>query len=236
MLPTLSFTARVHRALELGLPLPTISGADGDPPPPKPPPPPAPPEPKPDEPRPMTQADIDRIVQDRLARERAKFADYDDLKEKASKFDELDAASKTELDKAREAAQRAQAERDAALSKASEISKRAALVAAASSAGAANANVVADLLARSDKVTVGDDGTVSGAEDAVNELLEKETYLRTGTPAPPPPPPPGSADSGARTPTPGQITDREVLKTMTPEQIEEARIAGRLNHLLGIAT
>ena len=32
---------------------------------------------------PATQADLDRIVGDRLARERAKFADYDDLKVKA---------------------------------------------------------------------------------------------------------------------------------------------------------
>lgn len=47
---------------------------------------------------PATQADLDRIVGDRLARERAKFADYDDLKAQAtaaseyqSKITELEA-------------------------------------------------------------------------------------------------------------------------------------------------
>lgn len=32
---------------------------------------------------PATQADLDRIIQDRVARERSKYADYDDLKAKA---------------------------------------------------------------------------------------------------------------------------------------------------------
>lgn len=35
------------------------------------------------EPQSFTQADVDRIVADRLSRERAKYADYDDLKAKA---------------------------------------------------------------------------------------------------------------------------------------------------------
>lgn len=45
------------------------------------------------------QADVDRIVQERLAKEKAKFADYDDLKAKAAKVDELEASKKTDLDK-----------------------------------------------------------------------------------------------------------------------------------------
>ena len=42
-----------------------------------------------------TQEALDKIIGDRLAREKAKFADYDDLKEKAGKYDEL----KTKSDK-----------------------------------------------------------------------------------------------------------------------------------------
>lgn len=34
-----------------------------------------------------TQADVDKVVESRLERERKKFADYDDLKEKAGKVD-----------------------------------------------------------------------------------------------------------------------------------------------------
>ena len=47
-----------------------------------------------------TQDDLDRIVQQRLARERTKYADYDDLKAKASEFDKSQEAQKTELQKA----------------------------------------------------------------------------------------------------------------------------------------
>ena len=49
-----------------------------------------------------TQADIDRIVGERLARERAKYADYDDMKAKAEKFTEMEEAQKSELQKAQE--------------------------------------------------------------------------------------------------------------------------------------
>ena len=52
------------------------------------------------------QADVDRIVGERLTRERAKFADYDELK----KFhDESEAARKTETEKLTEKAAKAEA-------------------------------------------------------------------------------------------------------------------------------
>jgi hypothetical protein len=60
---------------------------------------------------PASQDEFDRMVGDRLARERQKFADYDDLKAKAAKFDEVDAASKTELQRLQDAV----AERDSKL-------------------------------------------------------------------------------------------------------------------------
>ena len=46
------------------------------------------------EPRTFTQAEVNSIVADRLTRERAKYADYDDLKTKAQQFD----TTKAELD------------------------------------------------------------------------------------------------------------------------------------------
>lgn len=48
----------------------------------------------------FTQEDLDKIVQDRIQRERAKYSNYDDLKQKAAKFDEIEEASASELDKA----------------------------------------------------------------------------------------------------------------------------------------
>lgn len=52
----------------------------------------------------FSQADIDRIVADRLTRERSKFADYDELKSKAGRLDDIEAQSKTDLEKAVDAA------------------------------------------------------------------------------------------------------------------------------------
>ena len=45
---------------------------------------------------PASQQELDRIIGDRLARQKASFADYDDLKLKASKFDEAEQRNLTE--------------------------------------------------------------------------------------------------------------------------------------------
>lgn len=51
-----------------------------------------------------SQADLDRVLGERLARERAKFADYADLQKKAAEFDKAAEAARTEHEKAVEAA------------------------------------------------------------------------------------------------------------------------------------
>jgi len=53
---------------------------------------------------PGSQADLDKIVESRLARERAKFADYDDVKAKAAKHDALEAQLASDGEKAVKAA------------------------------------------------------------------------------------------------------------------------------------
>lgn len=60
----------------------------------------------------FSQADVDKIVMERLQRERQKYGDYDSLKDKASKYDQLEEASKTELQKATEKAAKLQKELD----------------------------------------------------------------------------------------------------------------------------
>lgn len=52
----------------------------------------------------FTQEELDTIVQQRLAREREKYPDYDIMKKKAEKFDKIEEESKTELQKAQESA------------------------------------------------------------------------------------------------------------------------------------
>ena len=58
----------------------------------------------------FTQDEVNAIVADRLSRERAKYTDYDDLKDKASKYAEFEESQKTELQKATEKAQKFEAE------------------------------------------------------------------------------------------------------------------------------
>ena len=58
-----------------------------------------------------SQAELDKLLGDRLARERAKYADYDDLKAKATAADE---ANKTEAEKAAERIKAAEARAAAA--------------------------------------------------------------------------------------------------------------------------
>ncbi len=60
----------------------------------------------------FTQAELDAIVGDRLKRDRQKYADYDDLKAKAAKFDQMEEANKTELQKAIERGDALQSELD----------------------------------------------------------------------------------------------------------------------------
>ena len=60
----------------------------------------------------FTQAEMDAIIGDRLKRERAKYADYDELKTKATAYDEAAEASKSELQKAVEERDRYKAQVD----------------------------------------------------------------------------------------------------------------------------
>lgn len=46
-----------------------------------------------------TQDDLNKVINERLTRERAKFADYKDLKAKATKLDEIEQANQSEADK-----------------------------------------------------------------------------------------------------------------------------------------
>lgn len=71
--------------------------------------------------KPITsQEELNRLIGSRIDKVKSSFADYDDLKAKAAKFDEVEAASKSELEKAQE--------RIAELEKTGAAAQRAALV------------------------------------------------------------------------------------------------------------
>ena len=60
----------------------------------------------------FTQAELNAIVTERLKREGQKYADYESLKEKAEKFDQMEEANKSELQKAIERSESLQNELD----------------------------------------------------------------------------------------------------------------------------
>ena len=60
--------------------------------------------------RTFTQDEVNAIVGKRLAEEKSKFADYEEIKAKAAKFDEAEEANKSELQKAMERANNLEAE------------------------------------------------------------------------------------------------------------------------------
>jgi len=57
-----------------------------------------------------SQEDLNRIITERVSRERAKYSDYADLKAKAGRLDEIEQANKSEAEKATERVAKAEAE------------------------------------------------------------------------------------------------------------------------------
>lgn len=68
----------------------------------------------------FTQEEVNSIVAERLGRDRQKYADYDELKQKAAEFDKMQEANKTELQKATERADNLEKEL-AGIKKANEV-------------------------------------------------------------------------------------------------------------------
>lgn len=86
----------------------------------------------------FTQAELDSIINERLQRERSKYADYSALKEKADSYDQYVEANKSELQKAQE--------KSAALQKELDGLKQAAAVKAIKEKVAKDTGVPAELL------------------------------------------------------------------------------------------
>lgn len=68
-----------------------------------------------------SQDDLNKVISQRLERERSKFADYGDLKAKAEQFDQLEEAKKDEIQKATERAAATEKERDDARAESSRL-------------------------------------------------------------------------------------------------------------------
>jgi hypothetical protein len=163
----------------------------------------------------FSQEDLDRLIKERLKREKDKYADYKDLKAQAEKWAEHEEAQKTEIDKAHDKAQKAEAERDEALAQANERLMRAAFVAEAAKANVSHpedAYMLADL----SEVEITDDGAVSGVEGAVKALVEAGRLVIRKQAAP-------SLDAGAGG---GTSAVEQAAQTLTEEQLKAAHKMG----------
>lgn len=131
---------------------------------------------------PANQEEFNRIISERISRERSKYGDYNDLKNKATQFDQLTAAQQTEL-------QRAETARQAAEQTAEQNANELARVKAALKYKLADEDL--DLLGT---------GTPDEIDARAKRLSERL--------APPPP----NYDGGARTPAPGGKDMNSVIR------------------------
>lgn len=175
--------------------------------------------------RTFTQAELDRIVQDRVARAKKDApADYDDLKAKAARLDEIEEANKTEIQKATDRAAAAERRAIDAETRAQETRLRSSIIAEAAKRGLADPEDAVHLLDRS-VLEFEQDGTPSNIADAMDSLLKAKPHLAGGGG------PAGGGDQGARTRADGkpQLTS---TAGMSPGEIAAAVAEGRLDDYL----
>lgn len=178
----------------------------------------------------FTQDEVNRLLATERRKLLAEQPDLTDLRQKAKAYDELQEQSKDELQRERDA--RAAAEQRA---EAAETAAKAKLIDAAVRVAVASANTTApnDVAALIDRtgLTLADDGTIPGIDETIAEFLKDRPHFAAAPPEPPKPAP-GAGDGGPRgAPATGQLS-RADLKSMSPEAINEARRAGRLDDLM----
>jgi hypothetical protein len=118
----------------------------------------------------LTQADVDRIVKERLAREKAKFADYEELKAASLKLAEIEEAQKTETQRANDAAAAAVAEAQGLRARI----RQQAVMNAAIQGGAVNPEQVAALI---DLSAIEDSEDSSALGEAVTAFLTDNPHF-----------------------------------------------------------
>ncbi|KAA8750146.1 DUF4355 domain-containing protein [Paenibacillus sp. UASWS1643] len=168
--------------------------ADEDP---NPEPTPQDPQADPQPPKTFTQEDMDRTVTERLARERKKYGDYDDLKAELAK---LKSAEEERQKAEMSATERAEAERTQALERAAEAEKAKEDAMSAANQRLIKAefrDVARELKLRPEAVKsalklvdlsaveVDGDGNVKGLQDAVKALIEDNPYMVEQAPVEP---------------------------------------------------
>lgn len=179
----------------------------------------------------LTQAEVDKVVESRLARERKKFADYDDIKQKADAYDEAVFSSQSELDQAQQIIAGLTEDNEELTGANQYVAARSIIL---SEAAKSEHNIVDPegaleflIGADQDLLELDDDGLPTNVGETIAQLTERRSYLvsaETKTRS--------DADQGARG---GQQVDQLSegdLQNMTPHEIVQARNSGRLDDVL----
>lgn len=189
----------------------------------------------------FTQAEVDKILADRVARANKKlekFADYDDLKTKATEYENAIEANRiAELsaqERAEELAKKFEAERDGFAKQLEEFKTKAerqqivnAFIKAAPGVSIPSDRIDAAMkLADLSAVTVGEDGEVSGIDELMSALVNNYAFLQD---AKKPQKPIGEASNGNVDVS--EKTSEQLLK----DAADKAKRTGRREDLMAYA-
>lgn len=127
---------------------------------------------------PATQEEFDQRLGQRLARERSKYADYDELKSKAAQFDEQEAKNASAIEKAQKEAADATSKASGLGVQLLEERVNASVLRAAKNL--VDPDAAARLLDRS-AIEYDDDGKPTNIGPLLDALVKEKPYLKSGT-------------------------------------------------------
>lgn len=185
----------------------------------------------------FTQEDLDKIVADRISRERKKFGDYDELKTKLSDFEKAELARKeaemTELERYQSQLAEKDGQAQSLTKQLEELHAQVkdAKINNAFIKAAPNANIPADRidaalkLADLSAVKIGEDGAIEGLDDVMNALVSQYTFLAKKSQKPIGEPSNTFVDTAEKT-----------AEQQLREAAEKARITGKIEDKMAYAT
>jgi len=143
-----------------------------------------------------SQDELDRVISERLKRERAKFADYKDLQAKAAEYDKIAESTRSETEKLSAKAAEAESKVSALAAKVRAKSLKAEVVAMSGRLGIIDSDVALALLG---SVEFDEDDEPIGVEERLKDLVRSKPFLKA-------PRFEASADGGSRSPSPDLST------------------------------
>lgn len=164
----------------------------------------------------FTQEEVNALIGNTRKEERGKFSDYNDLKAKAEKYDQVEADKLSAEEKAKQDKEAADRRAADAIKTANERLLQAAFIAAASAAGVKNPrDAYALAIADGAQVSIDDKGEAVGVAEAVKTLLDAGRLVLGSRPGAP------GLDAGA-----GGQTRPEKQIVLTDEQKYFAKVSG----------